>query len=98
MTKFPLPAASTGEVTASADDLVVPCYARSRRTSIAAESLVPSAVLAAGASRLAAILDKDITPTPGCVTNEYLGCGIVITFFNTIRRNERQEVDRLTIF
>lgn len=66
--KFPPPAASAGTAQASADDLVVPSYALGRRTSVSAESLVPSAALAGGganASRLPPIHDADTTPTLG---------------------------------
>lgn len=79
MTKFPLPAASTGEVTASADDLVVPVSHSVNEHPSRPSLLVPSVALAADASRLAAIHDKDMTPTPGSVTIECLDYGIVIT-------------------
>lgn len=62
--KFPPPAASAGKASASADDLVVPSYALGRRTSVSAESLVPTAALA-GTSRLPPIQDADTTPTLG---------------------------------
>jgi hypothetical protein len=68
MTKFPLPAASTGEVTASADDLVVPVSHAVDEHPSRPSLLVPSVALAADASRLAAIHDKDMTLTPGSVS------------------------------
>jgi cAMP-dependent protein kinase regulator len=70
--RFPPPAASAGKALVSADDLVVPSYALGRRTSVSAESLVPTAALAGASSGLAPITDADTTPTLGSTAAQAL--------------------------
>lgn len=71
ISRLPPPSASAGKALVSADDLVVPSYALGRRTSVSAESLVPTAALA-GASGLAPIMDADTTPTLGSAATQAL--------------------------
>ena len=71
--RFPPPAASAGKALVSADDLIVPSYALGRRTSVSAESLVPTAAPGgAGASGLPPIMDADTTPTLGSTASQAL--------------------------
>ncbi|KAJ9125462.1 hypothetical protein QFC22_000423 [Naganishia vaughanmartiniae] len=56
--RFPPSANSTGKAGISADELVIPAYALGRRTSVSAESLIPTAGLAMGGGA-----DADSTPT-----------------------------------
>ncbi|KAJ9128159.1 hypothetical protein QFC24_000451 [Naganishia onofrii] len=59
--KFPPPANSAGKANIPADELVIPAYALGRRTSVSAESLIPTAGLALGGGGG----DADATPTLG---------------------------------
>ncbi|KAJ9109126.1 hypothetical protein QFC21_000454 [Naganishia friedmannii] len=58
--RFPPLANSAGKAAIPADELVIPAYALGRRTSVSAESLIPTAGLAMGGG-----VDVDATPTLG---------------------------------
>ncbi|GHJ85485.1 hypothetical protein NliqN6_1887 [Naganishia liquefaciens] len=69
--RYPPQAASAGKALVSAD-LLVPSYALGRRTSVSAESLVPTSAPVGGASGLPPIMDADTTPTLGSTASQSL--------------------------
>lgn len=60
----PPPSSSSGTANATADELVPPAYALGRRTSVSAESLIPTAPNAATGGQQSQS-DSDVTPTIG---------------------------------